>query len=675
MRGTVTERVYSERSGHHGGNWKFAISDFRFRNFTLPADYSGRVTSAADTYRDRLQRYAARADAEARASLRYSRLRLLTAGIAVGSLLLVFDRQAWWAAVGLGASTVVFVWLVVRHDRIERRRDAAAAMVALNRQGLARLARDWAALPPAWQPSVADMHPFAADLDVFGHASLAQVLGPVQTPTGRATLARWLLDPDPRPDQPSTAEDLPSSTIADVVARQEAVRELAPRIDLRQQLAGLARRVPRTPPRSTDEPPAAEGPDPLPPAVAWATAADVHGPPVWVRIVAVVLAVATTAGAVGALLGWVTGAWWLITGALGWGLRWWVHEPLERAVGGASGEYGLRPWAEVIALLDATTWSTPRLQQARAVLHGPRGAATSALRVLEQIVALSDTRHSVWLYVPLQTLTLWDLHIWWAIDRWRRRHGDDVRHWLDAVGDVEALAALASLAFDHPSWAFPTLDAAADAIEASRIGHPLLRDEVRVCNDVRVGPPGRFLLITGSNMSGKSTLLRAVGLNVVLAQAGGPVCAAAFRLPPVTLHTSMRIADSLELGVSLFMASLVRLQQIVVAAREAVATRRACYLLDEVLQGTNSAERQVAVRTVVRHLLQCEAIGVVTTHDLELAANPSFTARADSVHLQETLTRTDGDVTMTFDYRLRPGPARAGNALQLLRLLGLDQPR
>jgi hypothetical protein len=634
------------------------------------------VTSPADTYRDRLQRYTVLADAEARASLRYSRLRLLVAGIAVASLLLVFDRQAWWAAVGLGAAAVVFVWLVVRHDRVERRRDAAAAMTMLNRQGLARLARDWSALPTAWQPPVADTHPYARDLDVFGHASLAQVLGPVQTPTGRATLARWLLDLEQRPAGAPMPPDPPDASIDGIVARQEAVRELAPRLDFRQQFAGLARHVPRgTPRRPTGDDDPGSVSDPLPAVVAWATAPDVHGPPIWVRVVAAALAVVTTGGAIGALLGWVTGAWWLLTGALGWVLRWWVHEPLEHTIGGASGESGLRPWADVIALLDATTWSAPRLQQACAVLHGPRGAATSALRSLEQVVALSDTRHSVWIYVPLQTLTLWDIHIWWAIDLWRRRHGQDVRQWLDAVGEVEALAALASLAFEHPAWVFPTVDAAAETIDGTSVGHPLLRDEVRVCNDVRVGPPGRFQLITGSNMSGKSTLLRAIGLNVVLAHAGGPVCASAFRLPPLTLHTSMRIADSLEHGVSLFMASLVRLQQIVAAARAAVATRRACYLLDEVLQGTNSAERQVAVRTVMNHLLQCEAIGVVTTHDLELAADPSFTARADSWHLQETLSGEGDGVTMTFDYRLRPGPAHAGNALQLLRLLGLGQVR
>ena len=622
--------------------------------------YSGQV-SAADTYRHRLVQYEALADAEARASRRYSRLRLLVAAAGLLSLVLLVERQSPMAAAGMGCALVVFVWLVVRHDRTEGRREAAVAMADLNREAVARLARDWAGLSPSWRPHVAGDHPYAHDIDLFGHASLVQVLGPVRTPTGRRTLSGWLLHPE--------VTDLPG-----IGERQVAVRELAPALDVRQQFAGLARQVPLRRPIDTSTSADMNAPDDeLPSVVAWGQAGAVHAPPTLVSVLAVVLAILTSAGAVGALLGVVTGAWWLLAGALGWILRWWVHAPLEQTIAGASGEQGLRPWAPLIALVDGTRFEAGPLVRARTALHGRHQTATTALRRLEQLVALSDVRHSVWLYVPLQTLTLWDLHMWWLIDRWRRRHGPDVRQWLDAVGTFEALSSLASLAFDHPTWAFPSLDAAGREIHGTAVGHPLLADDVRVCNDVQLGPPGRFLLITGSNMSGKSTLLRAIGLGVVLAFAGAPVCAAAFRLPPLALHTSMRVSDSLELGLSLFMASLVRLQQIVDAARRAPATRRVCYLLDEVLQGTNSVERQLAVRTVMAHLMRCEAIGAVTTHDLDLAADPSFTAHADSAHLQETLHGSGEAVTMSFDYRLRPGPAQAGNAMQLLRMLGLAE--
>jgi hypothetical protein len=443
------------------------------------------------------------------------------------------------------------------------------------------------------------------------------------------------------------------------------VRELGPALDFRQHVAALARYLPTT---AVDHA-AAD----LPPVVRWAEAPDALANRPWVPLVALALGLVTVACAIADFTGVVSGSWWLLSGAFGWGLRWLVHEPLEHALGGAAGEHGLRPWSALIDHVSGAAFEAPLLARARADLQGPHGDAPRALRALEQLVALSDVRHSVWLYVPLQSLTLWDLHVWWAIERWRRHHGAHVRRWLESVGRVDAFAALASLAFDHPQWAWPELDASLATIEGTGVGHPLLADAVRVSNDVTLGPPGRFLLITGSNMSGKSTLLRAIGLGVVLAHAGAPACAQRFRLPPVSLHTSMRVSDSLELGLSLFMASLLRLQHIVLAARHASPSRRVCYLLDEVLQGTNSAERQIAVRTVMGHLLRCEALGAVTTHDLELARDGSFTSHADSFHLQETLTGAGDDVTMTFDYRLRPGPAQAGNALQLLRMLGLSE--
>jgi hypothetical protein len=606
------------------------------------------IPSPDDVYRARVMQYEAVAEAERERSRWHSRARLAIAATAVTAIVMLVRSPSPSAGVVLGCAAVVFAWLIVRHDRIEQRRDAALAMVTLNRHALARRARAWNELPAPWQPALLDNHPFAADLDVFGHASLTQLLGPVRTPTGRRALAECLLESGATPHEA-------------IRERQAAVRELVPALEFRQQLSALARFLP--------EATGAAGDHGLPAAVQWAEAPSGLEGRAWVSVMAVLLGVTTLAGAIGAYAGAVTGTWWLVTGLLTWVLRWWVHAPLEHALGGASGEHGMRPWAGLMAHVHAARFASPLLAGARHELD----AAPTALRHLEQLVGLSDIRHMAWVFVPLHTLTAWDLHVWWLIERWRERHGRHVRRWLEAVGRIDAAGGLASLAFDQPAWTFPVIDPTARVLEGAGIGHPLLPDGVRVPNDVQLGPPGRFLLITGSNMSGKSTLLRAIGLNVVLAQAGGPTCATAFRLAPLSLHTSMRVSDSLELGLSLFMASLVRLQQIVAAARAAPAERRVCFLLDEVLQGTNSSERQIAVRTVVDHLLDCEAIGAVTTHDLELARDEGFAARADSFHLQETLTGVGPTVSMTFDYRLRTGPAQAGNALQLLRMLGLAE--
>jgi hypothetical protein len=509
--------------------------------------------------------------------------------------------------------------------------------------------RRWDALPPAWQPDGLDDHPYAGDLDLFGHASIAQLAGPVHTPTGRRALAEWLLTID-------------RTTLADVQARQAAVAELAPALDFRQDVTLAARATPAD--TTAHE---------LGAFVAWAEGPSWLAARPWIPVAAVALAALTSGGALLYYVG-ASGPWFVIPATIGWALRAWVQPPLEATNAAAGGERTLRAWSALVGLIARARWQSPLLGAARGVLVG--GHVPAALRALEQYVALADFRLSTWLYLPVQTLTLWDLHVWWALERWRARHGRHVRRWLEAIGQVEALAALASLAHDHPAWTFAVLHDHPDAdgvrLDATSLGHPLLADGVRVANDVTIGPKGRFLMVTGSNMSGKSTLMRAIGVNVVLAHAGAPVCASALRVPLVALHTSMRVADSLERGLSLFMASLVRLERIVRAAREATPARPVCYLLDEVLQGTNSAERRVAVRTIVDHLRESWATGVVTTHDLELARDPAFAAHAESVHLQETLAGEGEAVTMTFDYRLRPGPASGGNALQLLRLLGLQ---
>jgi DNA mismatch repair ATPase MutS len=197
----------------------------------------------------------------------------------------------------------------------------------------------------------------------------------------------------------------------------------------------------------------------------------------------------------------------------------------------------------------------------------------------------------------------------------------------------------------------------------------MLSDAVRVHNDVSIGPAGTLLLVTGSNMSGKSTLLRAVGVNTVLAQAGAPVCASAYRAPILQLHTSINIRDSLTAGVSLYMAQLNRLKEVLDAARSATPTQPCCYLLDEILSGTNSADRTVAVRAVLHQLLQSNAIGVVTTHDLAVAADERLQKAAVNIHFAETIDPAPG--TMTFDYRVRPGPVQRSNALELMRLMGI----
>ena len=301
----------------------------------------------------------------------------------------------------------------------------------------------------------------------------------------------------------------------------------------------------------------------------------------------------------------------------------------------------LERYASMFSLVCGADWQSPLLQRMQAAMR-TGGSAPDRVRQLAALGGWSELRSgAALLHFPVQALTLWDFHVLFALERWRSRSGAHVRAWVDALGTFDALATVSVVRADEPGWSVPRVDPATDRLEADALGHPLIAGDRRVANDVRLGPPGTMLLVTGSNMSGKSTLLRAIGLNAVLAQTGAPVCAAAFTMPPCDLQSSIRVQDSLELGLSYFMAALARLKQVVDAAERddgptgpsapkpgqgwpapdtrSTSRRMLLYLLDEVLQGTNSVERAIAVRAVAAHLLRARAIGAMTTHDLALA--------------------------------------------------------
>ena len=545
-----------------------------------------------------------------------------------------------------------FVGLVVAHERARARERRASDLVAVQEAGLARLARAWHELSPRPAPDHADAH-LAVDLDLFGRPSLTQLLGPTATAGARRRLGAWLLE--------CAAPD-------EIAARQSAVRELAADASFRDEVAVRARRALPMRPRELDS------------FLDWAESAPwLSTRPTLIRG-ARLLPIATALLGALHLTGAVDAALWLLPLALSAylglgpaGRR--VHATFDRAFGRE------HIFDEFPPLLHAAAALRPSAQRV-ATLHArvcAGGGAAPALHRLKQLMHASDARHAAGLlYLPLLLLTLWPFHVLARIERWQRRSGPHVRDWLDALAELEALAALATLAHDQPDWVDPIVTHDADRIEAEALGHPMLHPDARVDNDVEVGPPGSFLLVTGSNMSGKSTLLRALGTNLVLAGAGAPVCAKRMRMPPFALRSSVRVEDSLAEGVSYFMAQLHRVRDIVHAADAATdaaatsgASRRVVYLLDEILAGTNSAERRIAAARVIAHLVDAGAIGAVSTHDLELATEPALARAARPVHFAETVHTQPGEPPMTFDYRLRDGVATSTNALRLMELIGL----
>lgn len=584
-------------------------------------------------------------DLEARWN-RVANLRLLAflaAAVCVGWG--IRTRSPWLFVAG-APMLVAFLALVRHHVVLGQARRRALELVMISDEAGARRRRDWRALPLRSTFRAPADHPYAGDLDIFGQASLFHLLYPGGTALGEGTLRDWLLSAAPAP---VAAE------------RQRAVAEVAGRIDLRDDLIASGRLAGGSGGDPADFLRWAEGEPWLRRRGALLWAARVLPPLFWL-----------------ALALWLTG---IVTVPL-YLLCLLAIEIVWRVVGRRTmtllatvdaHQSALQHFAASFAVLDGLSFDAPSLARLQADLTVEGVSAYRQMRRLARlaqfVIPPSAGSHGL-----LQRLCLWDVHALAALERWQHDVGGRTRRWLTALGEIEALAALGGLAHAEPAWIMPTTDDSLAAVEATAMAHPLLADEVRVANDVIVGPPGRFLLVTGSNMSGKSTLLRAIGTNLVLAGAGGPVCAAAFLQPPVALWTSMRIQDSLEQGVSYYLAELRRLKAIVDAARVPGAGPRLCYLLDEMLQGTNTAERQVAARRIIAHLVRREAIGAVSTHDLSLADAAPLSKSAVPVHFTERFTTGPDGATMTFDYCLRPGIATSTNALKLMELIGLTLP-
>jgi hypothetical protein len=373
------------------------------------------------------------------------------------------------------------------------------------------------------------------------------------------------------------------------------------------------------------------------------------------------------------------GPWWLLPAAV----QIWMTRSAVGLVGSTFARVvpvggAARALVPQLRLLDGTRWDSPQLVRLRDDLGHGADAAHHGLSGLLRLLDTVESRRNI-VYVTLAPVLLLDVHLGLALERWQARYGKEVRGWLDAAGEWEALSAVATLTHDHPDWVYPELyEPGTEVVLSGRaLRHPLLHPDRSVGNDVEVGPPGTFLLVTGSNMSGKSTLLRSIGLNAVLAGVGAPVAADALSLPCFRVFTCMRVDDSLEEGVSLFMAELLRIRSVVDAARaQDPEGRPVLYLLDEMLHGTNTAERRVAARGIARHLLEAGAVGAVSTHDLAFAESPELTGPAQPVHFREHIEGRgpDGRPRITFDYRLRPGIATTRNALKLLEAVGLSLP-
>jgi hypothetical protein len=553
---------------------------------------------------------------------------------------------------------VFFVVLVIRHDAARQAMRRAERAAAFYERGLARIENRWAGTGQPGTRFLDDNHPYALDLDLFGRGSLFELLCTARTRNGEATLAAWLL----APAAPQT-----------VLARQAAGAELRGKLDWREALALLGTDVP-------------EGVD-LDGLVAWGAAPAVVFP-AWSRAAAIALPVL----ALLALVAWLTFDLGLtplvlvvmveiaVTLKVRAGTE-RILAPVERRA------HDLALFAGLLHALERESFAAEPLRRLQA------GLSTEGLPPSHRIAQLQ--RHIDWLnarrnqlFAPIAFVLLWHLRYAFRIEAWRRLAGTAITRWLAVVGELEALAALAAYSFENPLDPFPEVCRQGPCFDGEGLGHPLLSRATCVTNDVSLAsengvgdagenasecpsvqdPRPRFqvLMVSGSNMSGKSTLLRTVGINAVLGLAGAPVRARRLRLSPLTVGATLRVQDSLQEGRSRFYAEILRVRQLVELARDKPPL---LFLLDELFQGTNSNDRRLGAEAVIRGLLDHRAVGLVTTHDLALTQIVGrIGPRAANVHFQDHFESG----AMTFDYRMRPGVVEHSNALALMRAVGIE---
>jgi len=530
----------------------------------------------------------------------------------------------------------VYLTLALLHELVLRAKTRAATAADYYRKGIARMEDRWAGTGQTGDRFRAEDHVYAEDLDLFGKGSLFELLSTARLPMGENRLADWLRRPSPKPV---------------VLARQEVVAELRQKLDLRESVAltGESLRV-RLDPASL---------------VGWAEQAPGLPGNIWRGLA---FALAAAAVAAGVYYFFSSAVWPLLLILL---LEASLQRQLRKRTGAvldgvACNAEGLVLFANILELLEKEPFTSPQLQKLCAPLKEHPQPASQIIRRLARIVYWSDARHSLLAHL-VDIPFLYTLQVGFAAEAWRLRWRGRMRAWVDVAAEMEALLSLATYSFEHPADPFPDfVEDSSGTFIGEALGHPLVADTRCVRNGVQLDKDTRVMLVSGSNMSGKSTLLRTIGVNAVLAMAGAPIRGKSLHLSPVTIGTCIRRTDSLQQGRSGFYTEILQIRRVFQLTEEGTAL---LFLFDELLEGTNSKDRRIGAEGLLKSLLNRRAIGVVTTHDLALTEiAESSNGQIRNMHFEDQVK--DGE--MHFDYKLREGVIAKSNALELMRLMGFE---
>jgi len=595
------------------------------------------VSNPTQEYATRLERLAAANEVRQRQHILagYIKIGVLVAGFVLTWMSLGKAWFSWyWLALPLG----VYVTLAIVHEQILRARTCDETAAEFYRKGLGRIEDRWAGSGQTGDRFREEAHVYAEDLDLFVRGGLFELLSTARLPMGENQLATWLRFPSPREA---------------IVERQSLVRELRDKLDLREDLAVTGEDL-RT----------RLNPESL---VGWAEAQRVLPRAAW-RFVATILGLCTAA-AIGYYFAGETYRIAIILLALDAVFLRALKKRAQAVIHGVScNAEGLLLFSQILRRLERESFASPRLHAFSSELVAGGQRASSAIRKLARIVYWIDAEHSLLAHLA-ELPFLYSVQVAFAAEAWRARFGKSMRRWVDITGEVEALLSFGGYAFEHPADPFPEIvnaETPAAILHAEQLGHPLIPAARCVRNSVRLDYETRVLLVSGSNMSGKSTLLRTVGINAVLAMAGAPVRAKSLRLTPLAIGTRIRSMDSLQEGRSGFYTEILHIRDVFLLAEGSKLPL--LFLFDELLEGTNSRDRRIGAEGLLQSLLAQGAIGIVTTHDLALTEiGQSLGRRLRNMHFQDYVENGK----MRFDYELRDGVVAKSNALELMRLIGL----
>jgi hypothetical protein len=542
------------------------------------------------------------------------------------------------AAAWLIVPSVIFIGLVVVHGRVARNLDRAKRAVAFYDRALERLADRWRGVGVSGNRYMDGDHPYSADLDIFGNGSLFQLLCGSRTRIGEDTLAQWL-------SHAAAPESL--------LERQQSVAELCEQVDFREAQSLLDTEVHDELDQNRLR--------------LWAAAEPKHVAD-WQRTGAAVLGLLAIVTGVGWIAGFGLWPFLVVVAAETLFYAGLLGQIRAVAADADEAESGLAILSQVLELLERQQFSSPLLSRLRSSLDTDGHSPSWQIARLRNLIQTLNNCLQNQFFGPVAFVLGVPVHVVYRVEQWREHVGPHIPDWLDAVGQTETLSSLAGYAFEHPADPFPELlvDSDFPRFDGEDIGHPLIPADRCIRNSVTLGREMRLSMVSGSNMSGKSTLLRTVGINSVLAMCGAPVRAKRVTLTPLQIGTAMRVHDSLQDGESLFYSEISRIKRIVEFAGQSPPL---LFLLDELLAGTNSHDRRVGADGIIRQLVQRGAIGLVTTHDLALTEIvDTLDGEAQNVHLEDHLINGQ----MYFDYRVRSGVVKKSNALELMRMVGLD---